>query len=130
MPPCASPATESPAITATAIGRNSGSTIARAATENSCPLASTADRNAGPVPGRGARFVAASSTATSVGSAFSSTRVSHVRGRRASLISSTADHGASTRSAGDRAGQHDLLEGVPLHRQPVHRHPGVDETTR
>ena len=90
MPVWASPAMASPAITDTAIGRNSGSTIASAATENSAPLLSTADRNAGPVPGRGARRVNASSTATSVGSATSMTRVSQVRGRRASLPSSTA----------------------------------------
>ena len=53
MPVCASPAIESPAMTATAIGRNSGSTMASAATANSEPCDSTADRNAGPCPGRG-----------------------------------------------------------------------------
>ena len=53
---------------ATAIGRNSGSTIANAARGNSVPSVSTADRNAGPVPGRGPRSVIASSTATRVGS--------------------------------------------------------------
>ena len=59
MPACASPAIASPAMTATATGRNSGSTIARAATANSEPLASTADRNAGPCPGRGPTCVIA-----------------------------------------------------------------------
>ena len=88
VPACASPATESPAITATATGRNSGSTIARAATEYSEPLDSTADRNAGPCPGRGPTCVTASSTATTIGRRFSSTRVSQVRGRRNSLTSS------------------------------------------
>ena len=48
MPACASPAIASPATTATATGRNSGSTMASAATGNSEPLDSTADRNAGP----------------------------------------------------------------------------------
>ena len=65
MPACASPAIESPATTATAIGRNSGSTIASAASGNSAPLRRTADRNGGPSPGRGARSVTTSSTATS-----------------------------------------------------------------
>ena len=51
MPCCASPAIASPAVIATAIGRNSGSTIASAASGNSVPSVSTADRNAGPAPG-------------------------------------------------------------------------------
>ena len=42
------------ATIATDTGRNSGSTMASAAAGNSAPLVSTADRNAGPVPGRGA----------------------------------------------------------------------------
>ena len=84
----------------TATGRNSGSTIASAATANSDPLASTADRNAGPSPGRGAMPVTDTSTATSVGSALSSRIVTQVRGRRNSLASSTRIIGAPGPSAG------------------------------
>ena len=89
MSVCTSPAIASPPTTATATGRNSGSTMPRAASGNSVPSVSTADRKGGPVPGRGPRSVTASSTATSVGSALSATMVTQVRGRRSSLISST-----------------------------------------
>ena len=117
MPPWASPAIESPATTATAIGRNSGSTIASAATENSEPLDSTADRKAGPVPGRGPRWVIASRIATTVGSASSMAMVSQVRGRRNSLRISIAIMRRSTRSRSLRAGQlqHGLLQAAALH---------------
>ena len=99
MPACASPAIESPATTATAIGRNSGSTMASAATENSEPLESTADRKAGPCPAAGRGSVTASSIATRVGSAFSRPmRHPGSRTRANSLRSSTAIIGASTRS--------------------------------
>src|SRR6266511_1224844 len=79
VPVPASPATASPASTATATGRKIGSTIAIAAAGYSDPLLSTADRNAGPRPGGGARWVVARNTPT----------VTQVRGRRSSLTSST-----------------------------------------
>src|SRR6266545_854883 len=75
--------------TATATGRKIGSTIAIAAAGYSDPLLSTADRNAGPRPGGGARWVVARNTATVTGSAQSSPTVTQVRGRRSSLTSST-----------------------------------------
>ena len=62
------------------------------------PSVSTADRNAGPVPGRGPMSVIASSTATSVGSASISAIVIQVRRLRISLSSSTRDHVRSSRS--------------------------------
>src|SRR6266545_275889 len=80
---------EVPTITATATGRKIGSTIAIAAAGYSDPLLSTADRNAGPRPGGGARWVVARNTATVTGSAQSSPTVTQVRGRRSSLTSST-----------------------------------------
>src|SRR6266545_372483 len=89
VPVPASPATASPASTATATGRKIGSTIAIAAAGYSDPLLSTADRNAGPRPGGGARWVVARNTATVTGSAQSSPTVTQVRGRRSSLTSST-----------------------------------------
>ena len=90
VPAWASPATASPAATATATGRNNGSTIASAAMPNSEPLAVTADRNAGPWPGRGAIPVQARSPATMVGSRLSSPTASHVLRRPNSLRSSTS----------------------------------------
>ena len=48
MPVAASPAIASPAYTATASGRNTGSTMASAAAGYSEPLFTTADRNAPP----------------------------------------------------------------------------------
>lgn len=48
MPDAASPAMESPPTTATAIGRNTGSTIASATAGYSDPLASTSDSSVGP----------------------------------------------------------------------------------
>ena len=100
MPACASPATASPATTATAIGRNSGSTMASAAMANSDPLAITAERNAGPCPGRGAIRVHASSTQTSVGSRLSRPIATHVRRRPNSLTSSTRITGPPPRDVG------------------------------
>ena len=75
--------------TATATGRKIGSTIASAAAGYSEPLDSTADSSVGPWPGGGARWVTATNTATSTGSPHSSARLTQVRGRRASLTSST-----------------------------------------
>src|SRR3712207_7155797 len=71
------------------MGRNSGSTMASAASGKSAPLVSTADRNGGPSPGRGARSVSCTRTATSTGSALRTAIVTQVRGRRNSLRSST-----------------------------------------
>ena len=53
------------------------------------PSRSTADRNAGPVPGAGARWRAATNAATTMGSTHSSAIEIQVRGRRTSLTSST-----------------------------------------
>ena len=89
MPPAASPAIESPATTATATGRNTGSTRASAAAGYSSPSCSTADRNALPWPGGGARWVIVMKIATMNGSAQVSTRLIQVRGRRNSFTSST-----------------------------------------
>jgi hypothetical protein len=89
VPVAASPAMESPATTATATGRKTGSTSASAAAGYSAPSASTADRNAAPWPGGGVRWVIAMKMATTNGSAQVRTRLIHVRGRRASLMSST-----------------------------------------
>ena len=86
MPALASPAMVSPATIATVIGRNTGSTSASAAAGNSWPLLTTADRNAPPRPGGGARSVTASSTATSAGSAHSSAQHSQTRRRRSSRL--------------------------------------------
>ena len=85
----ASPAMESPATTATATGRNTGSTSASAAAGYSAPSCSTAERNALPWPGGGVRWVIVTKTATTNGSAQVSTTLIHVRGRRSSLTSST-----------------------------------------
>jgi hypothetical protein len=71
VPVDASPATASPARTATDTGRNTGSTSAMAAAGNSTPLLSTADRNAPPCPGGGGMRVVARNTATVNGSAHS-----------------------------------------------------------
>ena len=99
MPACASPAIESPATTATATGRNSGSTIASAATANSDPLVSTADRNAGPWPGRGRRSsVTRDRTATRVGSASSSSDRQPGPRPAEQLGQLDPHHGRSTRS--------------------------------
>src|SRR2546421_5100769 len=89
VPPVASPATASPASTATAIGRKIGTTMAIAAARYSDPLLSTADRNAGPRPGGGARCRAETNAATMTGSAHSMATATQVRGRRSSLTSST-----------------------------------------
>ena len=89
MPCWASPAIASPAWIDTAIGRKSGSTIAIAASGKSVPSVSTADRNAGPVPGRGPMSVSPSSTATRVGSASMSRIVAQVRRLRTIWCSST-----------------------------------------
>src|SRR5260370_34431771 len=85
----ASPAMESPATTATATGRKTGSTSASAAAGYSAPSASTADRNALPWPGGGVRWVIVMKTATTKGSAQVKTTLIHGRGRRSSLTSST-----------------------------------------
>ena len=103
MPACASPATASPATTATAIGRNSGSTMASAAIANRDPLAMTADRNAGPCPGRGAIRVQARSTQTSVGSRLSSPIATQVRRRPNSFTSSTRITAPPRRAVGPRS---------------------------
>ncbi len=105
MPADASPATASPATTETATGRKSGSTMPSAAAGNSAPLASTADRNAGPSPGRGATSVTARNTATIVGSRQSRPMVTQVRGRRNSFDSSTAIIGAPRGRPGPNPGR-------------------------
>ena len=139
MPALASPATASPATIATVIGRNTGSTSASAAAGKSWPLLTTADRNAPPRPGGGARPVTASSTATSAGSAHSSAQHSQTRRRRSSRPSSTpvTTGLASPRSASDPVGsvsgelQHHLLQASAARatssvtRTPARDEPGV-----
>ena len=117
---------------ATAIGRNSGSTMPSAASGNSVPSVSTADRNAGPVPGRGPRSVTASSTATSAGSASMSAMVAQVRRLRTQLDQLDADHGAlrphpEPVGALRRRREHDLLQGVPLGAEPRDPDPGLHQ---
>ena len=85
----ASPATESPATSATATGRKTGRMSASAAAGYSDPSCTTADRKAAPWPGGGARWVTAMKTATATGSAHSSAMLIQVRGLRTSLNSST-----------------------------------------
>ena len=89
MPAEASPAIASPAITATATGRNTGRIRASAAAGNSTPLLSTSLRSAGPEPGRGAMPVALRKMPTTTGSPARRVMVTQVRGRRSSLVSST-----------------------------------------
>src|SRR6266542_1672417 len=89
VPWLASPAPASPAMTETATGRKTGSTSARAAAGNRAPLLSTAPRKAGPSPGLGPMPVIFRKMATSVGRPASSPMLTHVRGRRTSLRSST-----------------------------------------
>src|SRR6202021_3210627 len=79
-----------PAPPATATGRNTGSTKASAAAGYSCPSSSTAERNALPCPGGGARCVTAMKMATTSGSAHISPIENQVRTRRTSLNNSTA----------------------------------------
>src|SRR5690242_18717258 len=71
VPAVASPAIASPASTATAIGRKIGVIIAIAAAGYNDPLFSTAETNAGPLPGAGATWVTARKIATRIGSAHS-----------------------------------------------------------
>ena len=120
---------ESPATTATATGRNTGSTIASAAAGYSAPSCSTAERNALPWPGGGVRWVIVMKTATTNGSAQVSTTLIHVRGPPQQLDQLDPDHvGAPTWSepvAGHR--QHDLLQGALVRADRADPQPGPDQ---
>ena len=129
MPACASPATESPATTATAIGRNSGSTMASAASGYSAPFAQHGGQERRPLP-RPRRQVGE----------HQQDRDQHRQrvedgdrrpGPRTAehLAQLDGDHRvASTRSVlGPGRRQHDLLERRPLQRQPGHRDAGGDQ---
>src|SRR5215207_11670747 len=112
----------SPAITAVATGRKTGSTRARAAAGNSTPFSRTSDRSAGPCPGRGSIPVERRNVATTTGSAASTVIVTQVRRRVRSLASSTRSIGAPTGEAQER-----VLERVAFDDELAHGHPGADE---
>src|ERR1035438_3356669 len=134
---------ESPATTATATGRKTGSTRASAAAGYSAPSASTADRNALPWPGGGVRCVMVMKIATKNGSAQVSTTLIQVRARRSSLTSSTPITGTPrsrccvSRSvsgswpdvvragAGDR--EHDVLQGALMRADGADPQPGLHQ---
>src|SRR6266511_4086679 len=129
----------------TATGRKTGSTSARAAAGNRAPLLSTAPRKAGPSPGLGPMPVIFRKMATSVGRPASSPMLTHVRGRRTSLRSSTrsirhlpslaaalrrrAGAAGPGGTAGPPAGQREehVLEGGALDHQLADGHAAGDQ---
>src|SRR4051812_46061024 len=86
-----------------------GRISARAAAGKRAPLFTTSDRKAGPSPGRGATLLTFRKMATTVGRPDRRAIVTHVRGRRSSLRSSTRNTVAPTGE----------LEEHPLERRPL-----------
>ena len=132
MPACASPAIASPATTATAIGRNSGSTMRQRGqrVERAVGQHGGQERRA-PRPGRGPRSVTARRTATRVGSAQSSAD-RHPGARPAEQLAQLDGDHADRRPPGRELGagrrQHHLLEGPPLGRSSRTRTPAATST--
>ena len=112
MSVCTSPAIASPPTTATATGRNSGSTMPRAASGNRVPSVSTAERNGGPVPGRGPRSVSGEQHGDEGGQRVERRDRHPGRGRRSILTSSTRITSDCPPASVLGRGQHDLLEGA------------------
>src|ERR1700710_89331 len=103
--------------------------MTRATAANSVPLASTSDSSAGPCPGRGAMFVAATKTAMTVGRATRMASDIHVLGRRNNSCSSTPIT-ARPSSREHRALGHleeDLFQRVPFPDQLLHAYPRLHE---
>ena len=88
MPREASPATDSPATTATASGRNSGSTTVSAVSATKIPLAVIEKRNGGPSRPSFTGAVTLIAIAMTIGIAASTARIARLRRRRNTMPSS------------------------------------------